>query len=96
MYYSKGKSNYAKTDKRRKEVVKNLQSIVDRCPSPKKIGFYTIGDRHIYLYDLRREDKIFKALDSGTAFDFCMAVENLDALFEESITFPSVVASTAG
>lgn len=85
-----------KLTKEEKKWLKDLQSIVDRCPSPKKIGFYTIGDRHIYLYDLRREDEIFKALDSGTAFDFCMAVENLDALFEESITFPSVVASTAG
>ncbi len=31
-----------------------LQDVLDRCPSPKKIGFYTIGDKNIYLYDLRR------------------------------------------
>ncbi len=29
-----------------------LQDVLDRCPSPKKIGFYTIGDKSIYLYDL--------------------------------------------
>ncbi|EOA6970706.1 hypothetical protein ACWAZR_004589, partial [Escherichia coli] len=25
-----------------------LQDVLDRCPSPKKIGFYTIGDKSIY------------------------------------------------
>lgn len=35
-----------------------LQNVLDRCPSPKKIGFYTIGDKSIYLYDLRRMDEI--------------------------------------
>ncbi|MCI3694228.1 hypothetical protein ABRS07_021915, partial [Escherichia coli] len=41
-----------------------LQDVLDRCPSPKKIGFYTIGDKSIYLYDLRRMDEIMEALDN--------------------------------
>ncbi|MBB2478478.1 hypothetical protein HEP04_023535 [Escherichia coli] len=41
-----------------------LQNVLDRCPSPKKIGFYTIGDKSIYLYDLsvRSQWRVSRAL----------------------------------
>ena len=40
--------------KKERAWLNELQEVLDRCPSPKKIGFYTIGDKSIYLYDLRR------------------------------------------
>ena len=67
-----------------------LQDVLDRCPSPKKIGFYTIGDKSIYLYDLRRMDEIMEALDNRSSMDWCVAVNDM------KILFPSSVESTAG
>ncbi|AAZ88573.1 hypothetical protein PSZ80_20225 [Shigella sonnei] len=65
-------------------------------PSPKKIGFYTIGDKSIYLYDLRRMDEIMEALDNRSSMDWCVAVHDMNAGFDEKILFPSSVESTAG
>lgn len=73
-----------------------LQDVLDRCPSPKKIGFYTIGDKSIYLYDLRRMDEITEALDNRSSMDWCVAVHDMNAGFDEKILFPSSVESTAG
>ncbi|EFO6296694.1 hypothetical protein O5836_14210 [Escherichia coli] len=73
-----------------------LQDVLDRCPSPKKIGFYTIGDKNIYLYDLRRMDVIMEALDNRSSMDWCAAVHDMNAGFDETILFPSSVESTAG
>ncbi len=73
-----------------------LQDVLDRCPSPKKIGFYTIGDKSIYLYDLRRMDEIMEALDNRSSMDWCVAVHDMNAGFDEKILFPSSVESTAG
>ncbi|HCP5436643.1 TPA: hypothetical protein OEH43_004819, partial [Escherichia coli] len=75
--------------------------VLDRCPSPKKIGFYTIGfytigDKSIYLYDLRRMDEIMEALDNRSSMDWCVAVHDMNAGFDEKILFPSSVESTAG
>lgn len=55
-----------------------LQNVLDRCPSPKKIGFYTIGDKNIYLYDLRRMDEIMEALDNRSSMDWCVAVHDMN------------------
>ncbi|HIH7354519.1 TPA: hypothetical protein ACYRHH_004593 [Escherichia coli] len=66
-----------------------LQNVLDRCPSPKKIGFYTIGDKNIYLYDLCRMDEIMEALDNRSSMDWCVAVHDMNAGFEEKILFPS-------
>lgn len=35
--------------KKERAWLNELQDVLDRCPSPKKIGFYTIGDKSIYL-----------------------------------------------
>lgn len=72
-----------------------LQNVLDRCPSPKN-WFYTIGDKSIYLYDLRRMDEIMEALDNRSSMDWCVAVHDMNAGFEEKILFPSSVESTAG
>ncbi len=71
--------------KKERAWLNELQEVLDRCPSPKKIGFYTIGDKSIYLYDLRR-----------SSMDWCVAVHDMNAGFDEKILFPSSVESTAG
>lgn len=57
-------------------------------PVTEKIGFYTIGDKSIYLYDLRRMDEIMEALDNRSSMDWCVAVHDMNAGFEEKILFP--------
>lgn len=76
--------------------VDELNEVLARCPSPKKIGFYTIGDPQLCLYDLRRIDEVTNALDSRKSSDWCTAVQNIGAGFDEVIYFPSAVESTAG
>jgi phage terminase small subunit len=56
----------------------------------------TIGDKSIYLYDLRRMDEIMEALDNRSSMDWCVAVHDMNAGFDEKILFPSSVESTAG
>ncbi len=43
-------SDMATLTKKERAWLNELQDVLDRCPSPKKIGFYTIGDKSIYLY----------------------------------------------
>ena len=64
----------AKLTKKEMTWIDELQSVLDRCPSPEKIGFYTIGDPNIYLYDLRRIEEVHTALDKRTSSDWCTAV----------------------
>lgn len=90
------KNAQPKLTKKEKAWVDELQVVLDRCPSPKKIGFYTIGDPTIFLYDLRRVDEVMEALDSRSSGDWCIAVKDIGAGFDETIDFPSAVESTAG
>ncbi|MEI9524150.1 hypothetical protein [Escherichia coli] len=48
------------------------------------------------LYDLRRMDVIMEALDNRSSMDWCAAVHDMNAGFDETILFPSSVESTAG
>lgn len=86
----------AKLTKKEVTWVDELQAVLDRCPSPKKIGFYTIGDSNIFLYDLRRLEEVQNELDSSSSSDWCTAVQEIGAGFDETIDFPSPVESTAG
>lgn len=90
------KNTQSKLTKKEQAWVDELQAVLDRCPSPKKIGFYTVGDPTIFLYDLRRLDEVMEALDSRLSSDWCTAVQNIGAGFDETIDFPSAVESTAG
>jgi hypothetical protein len=66
--------------------------VIDRCPSPGKIGFYTIGDPAIHLYDLRKEPQI-----SATNDDLVVVVQRNGWGFNEvDITFPSPVNGVCG
>ncbi len=89
-------TDMATLTKKERAWLNELQDVLDRCPSPKKIGFYTIGDKSIYLYDLRRMDEIMEALDNRSSMDWCVAVHDMNAGFDEKILFPSSVESTAG
>lgn len=86
-------------NKKEKVWMDKLQKLLDECPS-KRIGFFTIGDRDLTLFDLERSDEISDLMNSGRGnTDFCVAVRELDAGFEwpyEANNFPTPVESTAG
>jgi len=76
-----------------KKWIADLQAVLDACPS-KRLGFYTIGDPTVSIYDLRKEKQINDAQDRGG--DFCQAVLAVGAEIDVSLVFPSNVHSTAG
>lgn len=86
----------AKLTKKERAWVDEVNSVLARCPSPEKIGFFTIGGPSILLYDLRRIDEVTDALESRRSSDLCTAVKDICAGFDETIEFPSSVESTAG
>lgn len=71
-----------------------LQKVIDACPS-ERLGFYTIGDSEVVLYDKTRDDEINAIADSSNK-DFCVIVDELDAGLGVVICFPSNVHATAG
>lgn len=85
-----------KLTKKEQAWIDELQEVLDRCPSPKKIGFYTIGDPNIHLYDLRKYKEVEEALDMGKASDWSPACRVAGAYIEGTIDFPSPVESTTG
>lgn len=85
-----------KLTKKEQAWVDELQEVLDRCPSPKKIGFYTIGDINIHLYDRRKYNEVIEALDTGKSSDWYPACCVAGAHIEGTIDFPSPVESVAG
>lgn len=71
-----------------------LQKLLRECPSD-RIGFYTIGDFYVTVYDRTKIHEINEKMDSGH-IDFCQAVEDCDADFGVSLLFPALVHSVAG
>lgn len=84
----------AKLTAKEKRWVSDVQRVLDKCPS-KRIGFYTIGDNDISLYDKSSDDEIDN-LQCEKSRDFGPAVDDLDAGFYERLYFPNHVHSTAG
>lgn len=72
--------------------VRKVQHLLNNPPSD-RLGFYTIGDKDVQIYDASRQDEIDAVFDNGG--DYCVAVSNLDADLG-SLTFPNNVHSTAG
>jgi hypothetical protein len=68
--------------------LKKLQRVLNECPS-KRLGFYTIGDHDVFVFDKDKEH----LLDGER--DFCVMVDEHDAGLGILI-FPSGVYSTAG
>ncbi|HDH0773566.1 hypothetical protein [Klebsiella oxytoca] len=68
-----------------------VNAVLARCPSPEKIGFFTIGDRVIGLYDLRRDKEISDSND-----DLVRVAQQNGWLFDERLEFPSAVNGVCG
>lgn len=83
----------AKLNKKERAWLDELQEILNRCPS-KRLGFFTIGDPIIYVYDRSKEQKINDHQDRYGR-DFCHSVRAMDADFCD-LDFPAAVHSTAG
>ncbi len=83
----------AKLTKAEAAWVAELQEVLDRCPS-KRLGFFTIGDSTVSIYDNKKDDKITEHQDRKGS-DFCTAVRAYDAALGE-IKFPFNVHSTSG
>ncbi|MBG2816907.1 hypothetical protein I4578_11340 [Proteus mirabilis] len=76
--------------------IEKVQKVLDECPS-ERLGFYTIGDNDVQLYDRRKEPAITDLMNEGcNNDDFCQAAEKLNANFHCHLTFPAPVESTAG
>lgn len=74
--------------------VNKLNKLLSQCPS-KRIGFATIGDCDVTLFDVTQYNDICDALDRGCA-DFIPTAEQMGAVFDQVLTFPNQVESTAG
>lgn len=71
--------------------VKRVQRALDACPS-NRIGFYTIGDARVTLYDKSKDAEI----QAGGERDFGQLVDAADADFFRDLRFPSLVHSVSG
>lgn len=75
--------------------IKKVQRVLNSCPSD-RLGFYTIGDKDVQVYDKEKSVDIDKLYDDNRGkTDFCMCVSDAEA-YLGCVTFPSLVESTAG
>ncbi|MCI4031493.1 MULTISPECIES: hypothetical protein [Dickeya] len=84
----------AKLTKKERAWLDELQAVLNRCPS-KRLGFFTIGDPILVVYDRTKDAEIDKFMDRNTSAEFCTAVQHHDAEFT-TIDFPAAVHSTCG
>lgn len=71
--------------------VDGLQKYLDKCPSD-RLGFYTIGDNTIFLYNLEFEDEIL-AHDHD---DLARILKMNGWGFDEVLFFPNAVEGVCG
>lgn len=83
----------AKLNKKEQAWLDELQEVLERCPSD-RLGFFTIGDNDVFVYDKRLDKQMDELQESGSR-DFGQIVNDLDAGFG-ALVFPSSVHSTAG
>ncbi|MDU6301494.1 hypothetical protein [Serratia marcescens] len=84
----------AKLNKKERAWLDELQEVLNRCPS-ERLGFYSIGDPQIVIYDRSKESEIDWVMDT-TEKDWCGCVLIAGANFDEWLDFPAAVHSTAG
>ncbi|MBV6817562.1 hypothetical protein KWG64_06355 [Rahnella sp. PD12R] len=84
----------AKLTAKEKKWVAEVQAVLNRCPS-NRIGFATIGDPNVTLFDVTRYKEICAELDKGGR-DFIPCSDRVGATFDETLDFPNSVESTAG
>lgn len=83
-----------KLTKEEKAWVAEVQAALDKCPS-KRLGFATIGDNDLTIFDNTGMDKIYAVLDRGGS-DFIPVAQKLGLTSTETLNFPQPVESTAG
>ena len=66
-----------KPTKAEKEWMKKLEKLLCNPPSD-RMGFFTIGDRFLSVYDLTKEPEINQIMDRK-GVDFCIVVHELEA-----------------
>ena len=74
--------------------LRRVQRALDACPS-QRIGFYTIGDKDVSLYDKSKDDEVNEFMDAHSRSDYPAAVEASNADLG-TIIFPNQVHSVAG
>jgi hypothetical protein len=85
-----------KLNRAEKQWISDLQAVLDACPS-KRLGFYTIGDPQVTIYDRSKEKAINALMDSHlSSLDFGAAVEKAKASTDAVLDFPAHVHSVAG
>ncbi|CAI1573865.1 Uncharacterised protein [Serratia entomophila] len=84
----------AKLTKAETKWLDELQEVLNRCPS-NRLGFATIGDRDVTVYDTSFSQAIEDHIFSSGTGDFIPTADQLGAVLGE-ITFPANVESTAG
>lgn len=72
----------------------SLQSLLDQCPS-ERLGFYTIGDNDVTLFDVKVRDKWHQAQGCPST-DIHEEISHSGADLDAALTFPSNVESRAG
>lgn len=70
--------------------VKQVNALLKKCPS-KRLGFFTIGDREVFLYDITHQGEI-----DDNHGDLVLALNRTGYGFEESIYFPNQVQGVCG
>ncbi len=73
--------------KEEKSWMRKMQNLIDKCPP--RLGFYTVGDPDIGVFDKDKEDKF----DYGN--DMTVELERHDA-YLGSLNFPSNVHGVSG
>lgn len=81
-------------EKVEKNWLDKVQNVLNECPT-ERLGFFTIGDSVVYVYDLSKNEEIQQFMDKHPNTEFCTAVDKLNAGLGY-IDFPSDVLSTAG
>jgi hypothetical protein len=74
--------------------IDDVNALLAKCPS-KRLGFYTIGDRDVYVYDFTKEKKIEELMERKQSMDYPTAVNELDAGVG-ALVFPNNVHSVSG
>jgi hypothetical protein len=74
--------------------IKDVQTVLDSCPS-NRLGFYTIGDPDVTIYDRTKDSEIDRLMDKSNC-DYGSAVDDAGAGSTASLIFPAAVHSVAG
>lgn len=71
-----------------------LQAVLSECPSS-RLGFTTVGDCSVRVYDCTRHIEAAEDLDrNGGEYD--TAIERIGAMFPVALEFPRPVEGVAG